>query len=185
MKGKNARRNTRMLFSSNLVFSRDVHFIAVLDCMNWHYIEKEFYDYADDIEGVNIHYVWTPLESEADWENQRVTRFMPRVQSSLTEASTALSANTADGSSSTPRLRKKILKLPLQIADPANNIHTTSYLLHHYFEVFQDGHRHYSPLYSEEINTSAGSDAPATPMGDQEHSVSPLPVAVINVKESK
>ncbi|MBI3300751.1 MAG: hypothetical protein HYZ72_01535 [Deltaproteobacteria bacterium] len=50
--------------------------------MSWHYLEKEFYDYADDIEGVNIHYVWTPLGGVVDWENQRVTRFMPLVQPS-------------------------------------------------------------------------------------------------------
>ncbi len=50
--------------------------------MSWYYLEKEFYDYADDIEGVNIHYVWTPLGGIADWENQRASRFMPLVQSS-------------------------------------------------------------------------------------------------------
>src|SRR5712691_4517717 len=31
--------------------------------MSWYYFVKKFYDYADDIEGVNIHYVWTPLGS--------------------------------------------------------------------------------------------------------------------------
>jgi len=153
--------------------------------MNWYYIEKEFYDSADDIEGVNIHYLWTPLESEADWENQRVTRFMPRVRSSFTDLSPPLPLNTEDGDSPLPRLRRKILKLPLQIVDPTNNTHTTRYLLHHYFEVFQDGHRHYSPLYTEEINTSAGTDSPATPAEDQERAASPLPVATVNVKESK
>lgn len=30
--------------------------------MNWHYLAKEFYDYADDIEGVNLHYLWIPLD---------------------------------------------------------------------------------------------------------------------------
>lgn len=157
----------------------------MLYCMNWYYIEKEFYDYADDIEGVNIHYVWTPLESEADWERQRMTRFMPRVESSLAKLSVPLSSSTEDGSSPPSRLRKKILKLPRQIPDSANNTHATTYLLHHYFEVFQDGRRYYSPLYTEEINTSRETDYPATFVGDQERSASPLPVAAVHVKESK
>jgi len=31
-----------------------------------YYLEKEFYDYADDIEGVNIHSPWTPSGGTAD-----------------------------------------------------------------------------------------------------------------------
>jgi len=153
--------------------------------MNWFYIEKEFYDYAENIEGVNIHYVWTPLGSEADWERQRVTRFMPRVHSSLTETSGVLLANTKDGNPPSSRLRKKILKLPLTILDPANNTPTNRYLLHHYFEVFQDGHRHYSPLYTEEITTDAKGESLTPLPDDREHSSAPLPVAAMNVKESK
>ena len=52
---------------------------ALVNAMSWYYAIKEFYDYADDIEGVNIHYLWTPLDGIPDWENQRVSRFMPRV----------------------------------------------------------------------------------------------------------
>jgi hypothetical protein len=134
--------------------------------MSWYYLEKKFYDYADDIEAVNIHYVWTPLGGTPDWENQRATRFMPFVRTtSLRVAgaeSNAPSPGTADPTNT--RLRKKILKLPTQITDPENNGELTdSYLLHHYFEVFQDGHRHYSPLYTEEVTTGAG----AQPLSDE------------------
>ena len=153
--------------------------------MSWYYIEKEYYDYADDIEGVNIHYVWTPLGNEADWEHQRITRFLPRVQPSPVELRESLSSSTEERSVPLPRLRKKILKLPLQIFDPATNAFNNKYLLHHYFEIFQDGHRHYSPLYTEEIDTGAGINAPAPPPSTQERSAPPLPISTTNVKESK
>jgi hypothetical protein len=152
--------------------------------MSWHYIEKEYYDYADDIEGVNIHYVWTPLGGVADWENQRVTRFMPRVQSSPLALTASSPLNAKDGYPPLPRLRKKLLKLPLQILDPATNTLSDTYLLHHYFEVFQDGHRHYSPLYTEEINTGAGVNSPA-PTDAHETSAPPLPNPVAEVKGAK
>lgn len=153
--------------------------------MNWHYIEKEFYDYADDIEGVNIHYVWTPLEGVADWENQRVTRFMPRVQPSPLALTTSSLLNAEDGNPPLPRLRKKILKLPRQIFDPATNALSNTYLLHHYFEVFQNGHRHYSPLYTEEINTGAGGHSPEQLTPIQEPSAPPLSPPVVEVKGAK
>jgi hypothetical protein len=157
----------------------------VLRFMSWHYIEKEYYDYADDIEGVNIHYVWTPLGSEADWENQRITRFLPRVQPSPLEPLEALSSSTEEEGPPLPRLRKKILKLPLHILDPATNVVSDKYLLHHYFEVFQDGHRHYSPLYTEEINTSAEINSPAPSASNQERSSPSFPITAADVKESK
>ena len=123
--------------------------------MTWHYEIKEYYDYADDIEGVNIHYLWTPLGGVPDWDNQRVTRFMPLVQPS-TRPSGETSIRTTEGAASTAvRLRRKILKLPQTIIDPESSVPTDCYLLHHYFEVFQDGYRHYSPLYTEELHTSA------------------------------
>jgi hypothetical protein len=45
--------------------------------MTWHYLEKEYYDAADDIEVVSIHYICTPLSGVPDWENQGVTLYMP------------------------------------------------------------------------------------------------------------
>jgi hypothetical protein len=155
--------------------------------MSWYYLAKEFYDYADDIEGVNIHYVCTPTSGVADWENQRATRFMPLVHSSpspLSSFSTALPTDRVT-SPSPLRLRKKILKLPQRMLDPQSSTLTNRYSLHHYFEIFQDGHRHYSPLYTEEIVTDAAAQ-PAVPNMDSEKRSVPLLTTVdINVKESE
>lgn len=126
--------------------------------MTWHYLEKEFYDYADDIEAVNIHYVWTPLGGTPDWDTQRITRFMPLVKptSHITGEAGADILSSGVAPPTHVRLRKKVLKLPAQIPHSESGKLTDRYLLHHYFEIFQDGHRHYSPLYTEEITTGAG-----------------------------
>jgi hypothetical protein len=99
---------------------------------SFHVVEKTFRDYADDIEGVNIHYLVTPLDEVPDWAGQRATRFMP------------LSAD---------RVRRKSLKLPITL--DSHGTPTGRYLLHYYFEVIQGGERHYSPLFTEEIVTAA------------------------------
>jgi len=130
--------------------------------MTWHYEIKEYYDSTDDIEGVNIHYLWTPLGGVPDWDNQRVTRFMPLVQPSTHPSSEAATGKTESAASTAPRLRRKILKLPQAILDPKSGVLTDRYLLHHYFEVFQDGYRHYSPLYTEEVQTGVET-RPETP----------------------
>ena len=57
-------------------------------------------------------------------------------------------------------LRRKMLKLPRRISDPAAGGETAKYLLHHYFEVFQSGHRRFSPLYTEEVDTETGTCVP-------------------------
>ena len=98
-------------------------------------VEKWFYDYAESIEAVNLHYACTPLGEVPDWKHQRVTRFMPLVDS---------------------RMRRKVLKLPAQILDPNIGEFRDRYLLHHYFEIFADGDKQYSPLYTEEVATGAG-----------------------------
>jgi hypothetical protein len=101
-----------------------------------HYeVEKWFYDYAENIEAVNIHYACTPLGEVPDWNSQRVTRFLPLVE---------------------PRRRRKTLKLPAQILDSSHGQLTDRYLLHHYFEIFADGDTLYSQLYTEEVLAGAG-----------------------------
>lgn len=153
--------------------------------MSWHYLEKEFQDYADTIEGVNIHYIWTPADGAPDWEHQRVTRFMPVVHSTLPEGHVAAPAPAPPGVQQ-PRVRKKILKLPLRILDPRSGTLIDRYLLHHYFEVFQDGYRHFSPLYTEEVSTGAGADPELHETAEMRDSPpAPFPQAYIRVKESK
>jgi hypothetical protein len=98
-------------------------------------VEKWYYDYAENIEAVNIHYACTPLGEVPDWNSQRTTRFLPLVE---------------------PRLRRKTLKLPARILDSNGGQLCDRYLLHHYFEIFADGDTHYSQLYTEEVRTGAG-----------------------------
>lgn len=103
--------------------------------VRYYQIEKWYYDYAENIEAVNIHYAYTPLGEIPDWNNQRATRFLPLVES---------------------HLRRKVLKLPLRVPDPNRGELNDRYLLHHYFEIFADGDTRYSSLYTEEIVTGAG-----------------------------
>jgi hypothetical protein len=106
-----------------------------------HEVEKWFYDDAENIEAVNIHYACTPLGEVPDWNSQRATRFLPLIEA---------------------RLRRKVLKLPVRILDANGGQLRDRYLLHHYFEIFADGDTHYSQLYTEEVVTGAG-DLPASP----------------------
>lgn len=112
-----------------------------------HRVVKWFHDYADDIEAVSIHYVFTAVGEAPDWNHARATRYMPLVDRSI---------------------RMKELRLPLSIADsqgrPSNR-----YTLHYYFEICQGGDRQYSPLYSEEVGTgsSDGSGGRVDRTGDE------------------
>jgi hypothetical protein len=103
--------------------------------IRYYRVEKWFYDYAENIEAVNIHYACTPLGEVPDWNSQRATRFLPLVES---------------------HLRRKVLKLPVRIHDRNHRELTDRYLLHHYFEIFADDDMHYSSLYTDEIVTGAG-----------------------------
>lgn len=154
--------------------------------MAWHYLIKEYYDYADDIEGVNIHYLWTLLDGVPDWENQRVTRFMPRVQPPTPPGNKVPIDVTGEAAApTTARLRRKILKLPQEVLDPQSGIPTDHYLLHHYFEVFQDGHRQYSPLYTEELHTKAATEPATAEVGNEQQDAPVSSFAQVVVKESK
>jgi hypothetical protein len=109
-------------------------------------VEKWFYDYADNIEAVNIHYACTPLGQVPDWNRQRTTRFLPLVGN---------------------RMRRKLLNLPARILDTNTGELNDRYLLHHYFEIFADGDTHYSQLYTEEVLTGAGLSARDPAVSDQ------------------
>jgi hypothetical protein len=101
-------------------------------------IEKSFDDFADDIEAVTIHYVCSPTGEDPDWDRERVSRLMRTENRGEPEVE--------------PRRRVRTLRLPAQIVTKAG-VATDRYLLHHYFEYWQDGSRHYSPHYVEEITT--------------------------------
>jgi hypothetical protein len=152
---------------------------------HWHYQEKEFHDSADDIEGVNIHYVLTPLSGEADWDNQRTTRFMPLVQPRTFPRRDTSSPSPESADPPSPGLRKKILKLPQHLPDSRSGALTDRYLLHYYFEIFQDGHRRYSPLYTEEVFTGMETQPVPQPRVPKEEASFALPSIPTDVKESK
>ena len=107
---------------------------------------------------------------------------MPLVQSSPSLPLNSPLPVTGVISASPARLRKKILKLPQHILDPQSGTLTSRYLLHHYFEIFQDGRRHYSPLYTEEIVTNTNAQAVVPDTVSNSQSALPLPVAYVNVK---
>lgn len=127
--------------------------------MHSYSLEKEFLDYAEDIEAVNIHYLWTPLGEVPDWEQQRITRYMPFVRTEAIDSPASPLPADGENVSSPSKRRQKILKLPLHLTDQESGLVVDHYLLHYYFEIFQSGHRHYSPLYTEEIVTGAGNQS--------------------------
>ena len=49
--------------------------------------------------------------------------------------------------------RRKVIRLPFDIHDAAQDKYVEEYAFHHYYEVFRDGKREESPLYTEEIVT--------------------------------
>ena len=106
--------------------------------MNYHIVDKEFRDFADDIEGVSIQYLCAPVGANADWDRDRITRFMP-----LSE----------------PGVRRLKLKLPSQIVEPQTGRPTSHYTFFYYFEIFRSGDRHYSQIYTELIETAAPESA--------------------------
>ncbi|HKN90669.1 MAG TPA: amidohydrolase family protein [Acidimicrobiia bacterium] len=108
--------------------------------MDAYEVEKEYWDDGPEIEAVNIHYLWTPVGEDPEWETHRVTRFMP--------------PSRAEGAGR--RHRSRTLRIPARIPDPASGGLTDRFLLHHYFEIFEHGRRRYSPRYTEEITTGAG-----------------------------
>jgi len=123
--------------------------------MNW-YLKKEFYDSVDGIESVTIHYTWTPRGSAPDWSVHRESRLMPAGEYLKTGVGEVAKYGPPAPSVPQyvhPRLRKKILKLPNEIYDEPTGAWTGNYLLHYYYEIVIDGHRQYSPVYTDEIAT--------------------------------
>ncbi len=98
--------------------------------MNYHVIDKEYRDFADDIEAVSIHYLCAANGANPDWEKDRVTRFMPLVEQGL---------------------RRLRLKLPFEIIDPQSGQPVSAYTIFYYFEVWRGGDRQYSQIYSETL----------------------------------
>jgi len=124
------------------------------------YIKRTYIDSEPGIELVNIHYTWTPLGEMLNWEAHRETRMMPRGGVLVR----GMGGTTVDESgqyvqTSSERIelpddgtRRKVIRLPKAIPDPsAPTGYTDNYAFHHYFEIFRNGKREQSSLYTEEI----------------------------------
>ena len=123
------------------------------------YIKRTYVDNAPDIEMVNIHYTWTPVGQQPDWEAHRETRSMPRGGTlirgfggtTLDESGTAVQTMSQTIELPDDGVRRKVLRLPFDVWDPGLGKHVEDYAFHHYFEIFRNGKREQSPLYTEEI----------------------------------
>ncbi len=124
------------------------------------YIKRTYIDSEPGIELVNIHYTWTPRGEMPNWEAHRETRMMPRGgvlirgMGGTTVDESGQYVQTASERIELPDdgTRRKIIRLPKALADPsAPGGFTENYAFHHYFEIFRNGKREQSPLYTEEI----------------------------------
>jgi hypothetical protein len=123
------------------------------------YIKRTYADNVPDIEMVNIHYTWTPIGQQPDWEAHRETRSMPRGGTlvrgfggtTLDESGAAVQTASQTIELPDDGVRRKVIRLPFDVWDPALGKHVENYAFHHYFEVFRNGKREQSPLYTEEI----------------------------------
>jgi len=123
------------------------------------YIKRTYIDPDPDIELVNIHYTWTPLGELPNWEAHRETRMMPRGgvlvrgMGGTTVDEAGQYVQTASERIELPDdgIRRKVLRLPKDLLDPATGRYVEHYAFHHYFEVFRRGKREQSPLYTEDI----------------------------------
>ena len=124
------------------------------------YIKKTYVDSEPGIELVNIHYTYTPPGEMPNWEANRETRAMPRGGvlmrgmggTTLDESGMAVQTAVEKVELPDDGIRRKIIRLPKAIPAPSTpQGYTENYAFHHYFEVFRNGKREQSPLYTEEI----------------------------------
>jgi len=123
------------------------------------YIKKTYVDTQPGIELVNIHYTWTPVGQQPNWEAHRETRAMPRggvLIKGLGGTTVAESGEYVQTLSQTVTLpddgiRRKVIRLPRNVYDPARGVFVEPYTFHYCFEIFCEGKRELSPVYAEEI----------------------------------
>jgi hypothetical protein len=123
------------------------------------YMKRTYVDNAPNIEMVNLHYTWTPIGQQPDWDAHRETRSMPRGGTLVrgfggtTLDESGMAVQTASQTIELPDdgVRRKVIRLPSDVLDPAQQKYVENYAFHHYFEVFREGKREVSPVYTEEI----------------------------------
>src|SRR5262245_18609449 len=124
------------------------------------YMKKTFVDNEPGIELVNLHYTWTPLGEMPNWEAHRETRAMPRGGvlvrgmggTTLDESGEMVQTASERVELPDDGTRRKVIRLPNSIPDTsAPDGYSENYAFHHYFEIFRNGKREQSPLYTEDI----------------------------------
>jgi hypothetical protein len=123
------------------------------------YMKRSYVDTQPGIELVNIHYTWTPVGQQPNWEAHRETRAMPRGGvlvrgmggTTLDETGNAIQTASQTVELPDDGTRRKVIRVPSDVWDPVQNKHVENYDLHHYFEVFRECKRELSPVYTEEI----------------------------------
>ena len=130
-----------------------------------HFLVKDFYDYAENIEAVFVHYAYAVHAASPEWATAGHVQSMPLVLRPSCSQDTDPSELRSWGLSTPAAVRRRstTLKLPCQIINPPTHTPTNRYLLHYYFEIVQDGTQVKTAIYTEDIRTSSIS-APATPL---------------------
>jgi hypothetical protein len=99
------------------------------------YIKRSFVDTIPGIELVNIHYTWTPLGQMPNWEAHRETRVMPRGGTlvrgmggtTIDESGQAVQTSAETIQIPDDGTRRKIIKLPTDVLDPATGKYSENY----------------------------------------------------------
>ena len=130
----------------------------------WHFLVKDFYDYAENIETVFIHYAYAVHAASPEWATAGHVQSMPVVlrPSCSPDQNPSELRSRGVSTSAVVRQRSTTLKLPCQVINPHTHTPTNRYLLHYYFEIVQDGTRVKTAIYTEDIRTSSIS-APSAP----------------------
>src|SRR5205085_12322785 len=99
--------------------------------VSWYY-PKGWTDQEDGVEHVLIHYVSTPPGQWPDWSWGHESRVL-------------------EDRGGFPRTRLRVIRMPREVWDLEHGYNTPEYRFHYYFEVFQNGHRWTTDLFSEDI----------------------------------
>ena len=95
------------------------------------YMKRSYVDTQPGIELVNIHYTWTPVGQQPNWEAHRETRAMPRGGvlvrgmggTTLDETGNAIQTASQTVELPDDGTRRKVIRVPSAVWDPAQNKH--------------------------------------------------------------
>src|SRR5581483_6201064 len=93
------------------------------------YMKRTYVDNGPGIELVNLHYTWTPLGEQPNWEALRETRVMPRGGvlvrgmggTTLDESGNAIQTLSQTVQLPDDGVRRKVIRVPSDVWDPGQN----------------------------------------------------------------